>query len=80
MNGEFYRGGSFLPSTRLPKQSRSKNSAQPKKELTDRQIENIKKAIEGTRVALNKCNAENNQNGIEGNTAQLNYLRKLISL
>lgn len=81
INGEFYKGGSFLPSTRLPKQSPVKKSfSQPKKTLSLIQIENIKNAIAGTEKALEKAIIDSNLAAINGNTDQLNYLKAKLSL
>lgn len=79
INGEFYKGGSFLPSTKLPKQSPIKKSvAQPKKPLTDWQIENLNKAIDGTRKQIEKSRSEGNQKGVEANEAYLETLIKKL--
>lgn len=79
INGEFYKGGYFLPSTQLPKQSPVKKSvAQPKKQLTDFQIENLKKAIDGTKKQIEKSRSEGNQNGVAANEAYLETLIKKL--
>lgn len=86
MNGEFYKGGSFLPSTQLPKQSPFKKQApKPAKPLTDWQIENLKRAIEGTKqnLELNRATweAEGNKGSIDAHEAQIeHYTKKLNSL
>jgi hypothetical protein len=80
MNGEFYKGGSFLPSTHLPKQRPIKTAQpKPKKPLTDWQIESINKAIEGTKKQIEKCRLEGNQNGVDANEAYMESLIKKLA-
>lgn len=79
LNGEFYKGGSFLPSTTRSKQAPVKKiTPQPKKPLADWQIENIKKAIEGTKTTIEISKSEGNLRAVEANEAYLEVLIKQL--
>jgi hypothetical protein len=80
MNGEFYKGGLFLPSTQLPKQSPIKiHNTTTKKPMADWQIKNLERAIEGTKKALHAAIERNDKLAIEGNTAQLERYMKMLN-
>jgi hypothetical protein len=80
INGEFYKGGSFLPSTQLPKSGTvKKQNSKPKIPLQPWQIENIKRAIEGTKKLIDQAKAEGRQNAVEANEAYLKTLNKRLT-
>ena len=84
INGEYYKGGSFLPSTQLPKRGTAKKqSPKPAKPLTEWQIENLKRAIEGTKrnLELNRAiwEAEGNNAAIDAHEAQIDSYNKKLS-
>jgi hypothetical protein len=84
LNGEFYKGGTFLPNTRLPKQGSSKHSAakSPPRPLKDWERVNLQRAIEGTKKNLGanraQWEADGNKGSIDAHEAQIeHYQRKL---
>jgi len=79
MNGEFYKGGAFLPSTQLPKQGTIKGATtNPKTQLTEYQIANINNAIEGTKKQIEISRSHGNLKGVEANEIYLETLIKKL--